>query len=236
MQTSAPVFRLRYMAKRLAKQVDIPLHQALDQIAVQEGFQAWSHLVCNQPASSSPADQILERLTPGQMILLGARPGQGKTLLGLELICRAHEIARLGQFFTLDYHERDIAERLHEIGRPAADLRHGIEINTSDEICAAHIIRHTKAAALNVVDYLQLLDQSRSTPPLAVQVQALRDHCRASGAICLVISQIDRSFDLSGRTMPSPSDVRLPNPLDLSLFDACCFLHQGKIAFKPGAG
>jgi len=37
------------------------------------------------------------------MVLIGARPGHGKTLLGLELAALAELIDRTGYFFTLDY-------------------------------------------------------------------------------------------------------------------------------------
>ena len=51
---------------------------------------------------------------------------------------------------------------------------------------------------------------------------------RAAGAITLVMSQIDRSFALADKTLPDLTDVRLPNPLDLRVFDKACFLHQGQ--------
>ncbi|WP_253276864.1 hypothetical protein [Ruegeria sp. 6PALISEP08] len=50
-----------------------------------------------------------------------------------------------------------------------------------------------------------------------------------------MISQFDRSFDLSDKTMPDLSDVRLPNPLDLSAFDKACFLHNGEIQMDQAA-
>lgn len=40
------------------------------------------------------------------------------------------------------------------------------------------------------------------------------------------ISQIDRSFDTAGLPMPSLEHVRLPNPLDLSLFDKAWFIND----------
>ena len=111
-------------------------------------------------------------------------------------------------------------------------------VDTSDDICAAYIVECLENAlgdALVVVDYLQLLDQRRSNPPLQEQVQALKEFAIGQGAIVVLISQIDRAFELSSSDMPSIEDVRLPNPVDLSLFDKLCFLHGGEIQIEKAA-
>ncbi|WP_171207191.1 MULTISPECIES: DNA helicase [unclassified Ruegeria] len=233
MLLSAPIYVLKRQAKQLARQRAIPLHEALDRIAQQEGFQSWSHLASS---SDTAATKILSRLEPGQLILLGARPGQGKTLLGLELASKAKTLGRDGYFFTLDYHQRDIADRLQALG--LSEAQKALCVDTSDDVSASYVISRVEQAqrpALIVVDYLQLLDQKRSNPSLNDQARALRDYAKATGAICVLISQIDRSFDLSGKPMPDRSDIRLPNPLDLSLFDRILFLHQGKLQIDLAA-
>jgi hypothetical protein len=45
------------------------------------------------------------------------------------------------------------------------------------------------------------------------------------------ISQIDRKYDSTNRPIPTLEDIRLPNPLDLALFDKACFLHDGELGF-----
>ena len=105
-------------------------------------------------------------------------------------------------------------------------------VNTSDDISVDYIIsclKHIEEPAVIVIDYLQILDQRRANPNLDDQVRTLRKFMKATGAICAMISQIDRQFDLNDKSMPELSDVRLPNPLDLSAFDKVCFLHNGKI-------
>lgn len=234
MQTLTPIHQLKRQAKLMARQGDMPLHQALNQLAISEGFQSWSHL--SAATQSGPAHRTLQHLTPGTLVLLGARPGQGKTLLGLELAAKAGRIRRRGHFFTLDYHEADLARRIQDLGLDLAQVQRDVEVDTSDNICADYMIRQLADrdhAALVVVDYLQLLDQRRKNPSLNDQVTALRTYARASGAIFVLISQIDRRFDLSGRSMPDASDIRLPNPLDLALFDQFVFLHQGRISLRP---
>jgi replicative DNA helicase len=105
-------------------------------------------------------------------------------------------------------------------------------IDTSDAICADYIIErvgHGQVNSVIVVDYLQLLDQRRRNPELAVQVKTLAGFARTASTIIVAISQIDRSFDMEGKPLPNLSNVRLPNPVDLALFTKTCFLHNGEM-------
>lgn len=232
MQFSEPIYVLKRKARLQARETGIPLHRALDNIALEEGFRSWSHLAASK--GGKPQRDILAQLKSGDLCLLGARPGQGKTLLGLELALRAAELGRAGYFFTLDYHERDVADHIALMRKTGDTGQRPLTIDTSDDVSADYIVNRLAgetAPALIVVDYLQLLDQKRTNPALTDQIAALRDFVVTTGAICIVISQIDRAFDLAGKPMPDMSDVRLPNPLDLSVFNTSIFLHQGKIRF-----
>ncbi len=237
MRISAPVYRLKRQAKLLSRQNGMPLHKALDQVAVEEGFQSWSHLA-SYWSHDGPVADVLSQLEPGDLVLLGARPGNGKTLLGLELALKASQLDRKGFFFTLEYNERDVAAHFSTLGIDPSSARNTVLVDASDAVCADHIIsriKHVDEPALAVIDYLQILDQRRSNPGLDDQIRSLRRYMKASGTICAVISQIDRSFDLSGKSMPDASDVRLPNPLDLSLFDGFCFLNDGEVRMDKAA-
>lgn len=237
MQLSAPIYVLKRKAKLLAREIDLALHKALDKVAVEEGFQSWSHLV-SSPTHESPAHDILSQLEAGDLALIGARPGHGKTLLGLELTVKAAQLGRKGYFFTLDYHDRDIADRFATMGVDPSSINETVVIDTSDDVSADYVIsrlRPEKEPALIIVDYLQLLDQKRTNPSLDDQVKSLQRYVIDRGAICVVISQIDRSFDLSEKPMPDTSDIRLPNPLDVSAFSKLFFLHNGKIQFDQAA-
>jgi len=88
---------------------------------------------------------------------------------------------------------------------------------------------------LVVVDYLQLLDQKRDNPELMVQVRTLQSFARDRGLIFVFISQIDRSYDPLKKPCPDLEDVRLPNPLDLSLFTKTCFLNNGEVQFRAAS-
>ncbi|MEM8801865.1 MAG: DNA helicase [Pseudomonadota bacterium] len=235
MQFSAPIYVLKQKAKRLAQETPMPLHQALDRIAMREGYQSWSHLSASAH-TESPAKQILQHLRPGDLCLIGARPGQGKTRLGLELAARASRIGRAGYFFTLDYHARDVAEQFTAMHIDPSSA--GVVVDTSDDVSADYITARLSAAkgpALIVVDYLQLLDQKRTNPSLDCQMSAFRSYLNDAGDIALIISQIDRRFDLAGKPMPDISDIRQPNPFDLSVFSKCVFLHDGEVRIVQAA-
>lgn len=82
------------------------------------------------------------------------------------------------------------------------------------------------------MDDLQLLDQKRANPDPVTQVRALTTFAKDAGPIIVFTSQIDRSYDPSTKSCPDLADVRLPNPLDLKLFDKTCFLHEGAVRFQ----
>ena len=237
MRLSAPIFKLKRRAKLLAREQAIPLHEALDRVAAADGFRSWSHLASSVPAPR-PANEILARLSSGDMLLLGARPGHGKTLLGLEIAIEASIAGRNSFFFTLDYTESDVLQRLQALGIDPDPAAKSLVIDTSDDICADHIIRRmgdVTGGALAVVDYLQLLDQKRTHPSLGTQIAALKSFAQSSGSIVVAVSQIDRSFELKANRLPGLSDVRMPNPFDLSLFNKTCFLHEGEMQLDPAA-
>lgn len=237
MRLSSPIYTLKRQAKLLARDNDIKLHEALNQIAIKEGFGDWSHLA-NSYSKATPAKEIMSQLNPGDMVLIGARPGHGKTLLGLELTALANKSNRTGYVFSLDCNEADVWDRFEKLGFDPKEHDRPIVVDTSDDICAAHIIERlsdTPNRVLAVVDYLQLLDQKRSNPPLEEQVRALKKFAIERGAIVAMISQIDRTFELSSTDMPSVEDIRLPNPVDLRLFDKLCFLHNGEVQLATAA-
>lgn len=232
MRLSAPIHRLKHRAKILARQKSIPLNKALDRIAADEGFSSWS-LLAAKAKITVPTRDLLAALAPGDLVLLGARPGHGKTLMGLMLIVEAITSGREGAFFTFEYNDADIQKHLGV--SDAVSLSDRFTFDNSDNINADYIVARLAAAARGtvvVVDYLQLLDQKRENPPLMTQIRALKEFAAKRGLIIVFISQIDRSYETSNKPIPSLEDVRLPNPLDLSLFDKTCFLNDGKIRIE----
>ncbi|MCA6112897.1 DNA helicase [Bradyrhizobium cenepequi] len=237
MKLSAPIYRLKRKAKRLSREERIPLHVALDRVALQEGYRDWSFLAAKLSASR-PAGKLLARLKPGDLVLVGARPGQGKTLMSLELAIEAMKSGNRAVFFTLEYTEKDVLDRFRAIGVEYAQFDGLFELDCSDAISADYITRMLATAArgtLVVVDYLQLLDQKRENPELAEQVRVLKSFARERGLIIVCISQIDRSYDPSKKRCPGIRNVRLPNPLDLRLFNKTCFLNKGEVQLQTAS-
>lgn len=231
MKLSVPVYALKRLAKDLSRERKILLHAALNQVAHAEGFASWS-LLAARLSAERPARALLSGVTPGDLVLLGARPGQGKTVLGLELAVNAVESGRCAWFFTLEWNVGDLMGALQRLDKAPSAIADRFQFDNSDGICATYIMGRLVSAesgTVVVIDYLQLLDQKRENPALAEQVQALKAFARDRGLIVVFISQIDRSYDPAAKPLPGLADVRLPNPLDLMLFDRSCFLNNGAV-------
>jgi replicative DNA helicase len=237
MQLSGSIPLLKRKAKLLSRQEGIFLHEALDRVAAQEGFSRWSLLVA-KASTETHASKLYAKLKSGDLLLIGARPRQGKTLFGLRLLVEAMKSGRRSVFFSLEYTKSEMQDRFSAIGVELKEFESLFEFDGSDGICADHImgvLAVEPRGAFAVVDYLQLLDQKRNNPDLSVQVRALQAFARERGHIFVFISQIDRAYDASARSCPDLGDVRLPNPLDLNLFAKTCFLHNGEIRFQTAS-
>jgi replicative DNA helicase len=220
---------LKRRAKSISREAQIPLAEALNRVAESEGFRTWS-LLAARYAKRDPAPAILASLEPGDMVLIGARPMQGKTMLALKILAEARKARRFCAYFSLEYASGEAAEILKSYGLEAAD----VFLDTSDAICADYMIAKLAAAqagAVIVVDYLQALDHQREKPPLADQISALKAFAAHAGLIFVFVSQIDRHYDAAAKAMPDITDVRMPNSIDTSLFNKTCFLREGEIMF-----
>lgn len=237
MKLTRPIFRLKRAARIASRTHDIPLHSALDQVAVEEGYRSWS-LLAAAHAAALPEELLCSRLSPGDLVLIGSRPGQGKTMMGMKLAAQAVKAGATSMFFTLEYSAKNVAERVGQLNMQEGAER-SFHVDCSNDICADYIAEKLQTArhrTLAVIDYLQILDQRRETPPLDEQVRSLKALAKRQGLILAFVSQIDRSFDMSDRSCPDLRDVRLPNALDLSLFDHAVFLHDGQVKMHEPQG
>ncbi len=237
MNLSAPIHELKRKAKLQSRAERIPLHVALDRIAAQEGYRSWSLLTAKQPGMTS-VRALWPLLEPGDLVLMAGRPGQGKTLASLALLAEAMRAGRRGIFLTLEYTPADVLSRLRAINIEPREFADRFDCDCSDAISADYIVAalgNAPRGTVAVIDYLQLLDQRRDTPELALQVKALKAFARERGLILVFISQIGRSYEASGKPFPEIADVRLPNPLDLALFDKTCFVNRGEARFQAAA-
>jgi replicative DNA helicase len=238
MEFSAPIFILKQNAKTLARREKIPLHTALDRVAQGEGFKAWSQLAAEWNSNGSDLD-LLSKLQPGDLVLLAARPGEGKTLLGIKLAVESVARGNQAAFFTLEFTEADVERCCNSIDIELSKYREGISIDTSDQISAPYIAKQLAFAlpyTLVVIDYLQLLDQKRENPDLIDQVMQLKRLAAERKVIIICLSQIDRRYDPESKACPGFEDIRLPNPVDISSFDKACFLSRGRMNFQAALG
>ncbi|MBB4568002.1 DNA helicase [Rhizobium leucaenae] len=236
MRLSSPIYRLKRKARLMSREENIPLHQALDRIAAEEGFRGWSLLAARAEATTS-AEEMFAQLESGDLVLIGARPLQGKTLMSLKLAVEAMKSGNRGAFFTLEDTKSAVLDRFRMIGAQFELFEGLFEFDSSDAISADYIVQKLASApegTLVVIDYLQILDQNRQKPELMVQVRALRSFAQERGLIIVFLSQIDRSYDPTMKAYPDLADVRLPNPLDLALFDKTFFLNKGEVQLRAG--
>ena len=234
LKLSAPIFQLKRRAKSQARQSGKPLYSILDDIARKEGFASWS-LLANKAAKSNPALDLLSKLDKGDLALIGARPGHGKTRLSLQAIHECLKADRATAFFTLEYHIDEVIKSYTRANGTPPQQGPLFMIDCSDRICADHIISQLEqrpSISLAVIDYLQLLDQRREHASLAEQIETLRHFVDRTGTILLCISQIDRAFETSSRSVPDLDDIRLPNPVNLDHFTKACFLDSGEMIVK----
>jgi len=235
MKLSAPVHILKQRARDNKRAQSVPLSAALNDIAKTEGFASWGLLQAKAKAYvPGNCQEILEYVNPGDLVLIGARPGLGKTQLALQLLLRARQPARPCFFFSLEYARAEIERKLSALDDSYVPGEANLSVDVSDQISTPYIIAETTArvrpGSLIAIDYLQLLDQQRQKPPLQAQVAALKTYAQESKSIVICISQIDRTFDAEADQPPGSEDIRLPNPLDLTLFNKQIFVHGDSIS------
>ena len=227
MTLSSPIYQLKRRAKSMARQNRIPLSQALDTVAQSEGFATWSLLVSKQVKSLG--SDFLSQVEFGQLALIAARAGHGKTLVGFEALLDARRKGAEAFFFTLEMTREEAQQGLSAMG--STDLAKSVAVETSDDIDAEFIIAALKSVspgAVVVVDYLQRLDERRDKRLLSQQLDMLQSFAREKGIAIIFIAQIDRAFDAEHSDVPSALDVRLSNPFSMDVFKKRLFLHEGK--------
>ncbi len=170
MKLSAPIHVLKSEAKSIKKSESLSMIDALNRVALREGYSSWSLL---QSKNSSPHpntySEILDYFKEGDLVLIGARPRMGKTSFTIGLLVQAIQRKFAPNYlFTLAEVKKDIANRIaiydESIGNLGDHFEH-VGIDYSNDICADYIIDKTKSSiakhSLIVVDYLQLLDEKR---------------------------------------------------------------------------
>jgi replicative DNA helicase len=232
MKLSAPIYQLKTKAKKLKKERGIQLTEALNLVAREEGFNNWSLLMSKEEQIlPTHYGEILDYLNPGDVILVGARPGIGKTNFTMGLFVQGLKEKRSKSFyFSLESTFKGLVSRVNSFDESIGQDDELFELNDSDEICSEYIISRAKesvsSGSVIVIDYLQLLDQKRTNPVVQDQINDLVEFAKQTGAIIICISQIDRKLENKTSKRPTLDDVRLVNPLDIKCFNKILFLYK----------
>ncbi len=230
MRLKAPIYRLKRQARVLSRESGIPLHKALDEIATTMGYRSWSQLAKIERSYDRPAARILSTLKPGTLVTLSARPGHGKTVLGLEILKEAASSGRSAGFVSSEFSLRDVRNKVPGCEIETSKTDEQLKLHLSDRIAASYVVKqysNAAAGAVVVIDFLQVMDQHRSDPPIGEQVRQLKQFASDKQMSIVFLSQIHRSFNPEERSVPDFRDMRKTNPLDLGLFDVGFFLHEG---------
>jgi replicative DNA helicase len=232
MKLSAPIHVLKSQAKSLKKLESISMTEALNKIASQEGYSSWS-LLHSKSSDILPNsyNEILDYINPADLVVTASRPGFGKTSFTIGLFTK--EILAKNQinfYFTLTETHKDFAARISAYDETLGEHNPFFDLDYSDEICADYIIKkveqRVKKNSLIVIDYLQILDEKRSHPPIEDQIIKLKAFAKETGCRIIFLSQIKRDVELRNDRRPSINDIRLPNPLNLNLINKFIFLHR----------
>lgn len=260
MRLSAPLYRLKRRARLISREQNLPLSEALDLVARTEGHARWSLLAARVagkasagqattapslpapmvPVTNARAGRVLAGLVPGDTLLLAARPGQGKTILALDLLREAGRQGRTAVFFSLFYAPFEAAGLVarQQQGGEGAEGFALPRIETPDVLDAAHVEAAMGEAApgsLVVIDYLQLLARDEGRAAQAREVAALARLARERGFVVVILSQVKRGFDPRLAEVPGPGDIAEPAPEGLGAFTKALFLHEGRMRLVPAA-
>lgn len=233
MKLSAPIHVLKSQAQLLRKEKSITNTEALDLIAKREGYNSWSLLQSKKEEMFPTSyDEILDFFNPGDIVLIGARPGKGKTVFTIGLLVQAIQKKQAPNYcFSLSEIHKDIAGRITSYDESIGENNKYIVLDYSNEISADYIIEKTKNTisknSVIVIDYLQLLDEKRSNPTLQEQVFKLKNYAKEKECIVIFISQLKRELEYRTDKRPVMDDIRLPNPLELKFFNKIILLHKG---------
>jgi len=232
MKLSSPIYLLKSQAKALKKAKNIPMAEALNLIAQKEGIASWS-LLCSKNSLVFPQtySEIRQFLNNGDLVIVAARPGHGKTSFTAGLFIQViHEEKAKNYYFTLDENLDDVEKRLNVYDPQNKRNDHLFELDYSNNINADYIISKVQGSicegAVIVIDYLQRLDEKRISPPVQEQVKKLHDFAKTKKCIIIFLCQIAREIECQSNKRPTLDDIRLPNPLNLKLINKIFFLFR----------
>lgn len=230
------------MAESLALQVEQPESRKI----VATGWPRW--------------DDKATPLRAGEMITVAARPGCGKTALGIQVAAHAADSGERVVLFSLEMSGEEVVDRIAKL-RGGADTLHNrsqylSEIRRAAKLSRLHVYdngeRHTMASieararlhagqpggvGLVVIDYLQLIEPADRRAPREQQVAEMSRRCKQLAGILrcpvMVLAQLNREIEKDDRK-PRLSDLRESGAIEQDS-DRVWFLWQDPKTIIPGA-
>lgn len=203
------------------------------------------------PTGFRAVDDLLDGLRPAELVVLAARPGVGKTALGVAI---ADRMARSGNpvaFASLEMASEEIAQRFMSLHGPRLwDVRHGsLESSAAAQAVSrlpltilhrsaptvtdlrAELRRMPDRPALLVVDYLQLVHWEDRRVPRSEQVdgitRGLKALAKEFALPVLALAQLNRSVEGDRGKVRAPvlSDLRESGGIENNA-DVVMFIHR----------
>ena len=186
------------------------------------------------PTKIAPLDELLNGgLRAGQLVVVGGRPGSGKSVLMMQMLLGNVSAAQAGLVVSLEMLAREMVDRLSKRYKPeelaALNLRY---IDSTSNLAAILALVKVTAQRMNlcgvVVDYLQLLEvpgsgrdgREREIARASRQMKRLAMDLQVP---VILGSQLNRNAEKSGK--PSLSDLRESGAIEQDA-DIVILLHR----------
>lgn len=205
-------------------------------------------------------DKITGGFKPSQLIVVGARPGMGKTALGLTISANAAKAGKQVLFFSLEMSKEDLLQRVisrysrqavhsgdihdHEAAEKAADevsklplyIDDAGGITALDVAARASAFKRRNGLDMIVVDYLGLVKALDSRAQKVHQVeeitQAFKNLAKSLKVPLVLLCQLSRSQKGSEGTPPVLSDLRDSGAIEQDA-DVVVLIHRKEYYTKP---
>jgi replicative DNA helicase len=158
------------------------------------------------PTGFADLDELTNGLHPGQMVVVAARPGAGKSTLGLDL-CRSASIKHglSSAIFSLEMNRVEISMRLL-----SAEARVSLQEMRTGKLSETSWQRHD--LKLIVIDYLQLMTSGKRVESRQVEVSEFSRQIKLLAkeieVPIVAISQLNRGPEQRNEKKPMLSDLR----------------------------
>lgn len=198
-------------------------------------------------------DKKAGKLSPGDLCVLAARPGKGKSALAAQFVSSCLNNGVEPVVFTYEMTEAQVLDRI--LTQVAGGRSPEDRLRELERFCSFPLLGHRVARSISqiearaklaakgdgrariiIIDYLQLIEAPDSSAPREQQVAAVSRRLKLLAlelrVPVLLLAQLNRASEIERRE-PLPSDLRESGAIEQDA-DAIWFLHQKE--FPKGSG